>query len=83
MSGQVTITVNGTSLRCASSATVAAALLANGRGPALRRTDMSGQPRGLFCGMGLCFDCLVTVDGRPGVRACITNVGDGMRIEVP
>ncbi len=83
MSGQVTITVNGAALHCASTATVAAALLDDGRGPALRRTDLSGQPRGLFCGMGLCFDCLVTVDGRPDVRACITNVRDGMRIEVP
>ena len=40
-----------------------------------------GSPRGLFCGMGLCFDCLVCVDGRPGVRACVTAVRDGMRVD--
>jgi predicted molibdopterin-dependent oxidoreductase YjgC len=40
-----------------------------------------GSPRGLFCGMGLCFDCLVCVDGHPGVRACVTTVRDGMRVE--
>jgi len=48
---------------------------------ALRTTAGSGAPRGLFCGMGVCFDCLVSVDGRDGVRACITPVRDGMRIE--
>lgn len=83
MSREITITVNGAPVRCLSTATVATALLADGRGPALRRTDISGQPRGLFCGMGICFDCLVTIDGRVGVRACMTTVKDGMRIEVP
>jgi aerobic-type carbon monoxide dehydrogenase small subunit (CoxS/CutS family) len=34
----------------------------------------------LFCGMGVCFECLVTVDGRPGVRACVTPVRDGMDV---
>jgi hypothetical protein len=38
-------------------------------------------PRGLFCGMGVCFDCLVTVDGRSGVRACITAASEGMTVE--
>jgi len=35
----------------------------------------------LFCGMGVCFVCLVTVDGRPGVRACLEPVRDAMRVE--
>ena len=34
------------------------------------RQARSGAPRGPFCGMGVCFDCLVTVDGRPSQRAC-------------
>lgn len=50
-------------------------------GAVLRHTVKGGAPRGLFCGMGLCFDCLVTVDGRPDVRACMTPVRDGMQIE--
>jgi len=40
------------------------------------------RPRALFCGMGVCFDCLVTVDGRAGVRACVTLVRAGMRVEL-
>jgi D-hydroxyproline dehydrogenase subunit alpha len=45
----------------------------------LRRTD-KGAPRGVFCGMGVCFDCLVTVDGRPGQRACLTKVEAGLQV---
>ena len=48
---------------------------------AFRRTLRGGAPRGLFCGMGVCFDCLVTVDGRSGVRACITAASEGMTVE--
>ena len=60
---------------------VAAALLASGHGPQFRRTVRQARPRGMFCGMGICFDCLVTVDGRAEVRACMTAATDGMRIE--
>ena len=56
--------------------TIAAALSAAGI-VAFRRTA-SGAPRGLHCGMGACFDCVVTVDGRIGQRACMTKVADGM-----
>jgi NADH dehydrogenase/NADH:ubiquinone oxidoreductase subunit G len=59
--------------------TVAAALLGAGI-RILRRTDKAGAPRGMFCGMGLCFDCLVTVDGRPHLRACLTPVTPGMHV---
>src|SRR5712675_2782252 len=44
------------------------------------RQARSGAPRGPFCGMGVCFDCLVTVDGRPSQRACLTRVGAGMDV---
>ena len=44
------------------------------------RQARSGAPRGLFCGMGVCFDCLVTVDGRPSQRACLTEVQAGMDV---
>ncbi len=46
---------------------------------AFRRTP-SGAPRGLHCGMGACFDCVVTIDGRIGQRACMTRVADGMQV---
>src|SRR5882757_6846907 len=44
------------------------------------RQARSGAPRGPFCGMGVCFDCLVTVDGRPSQRACLTKVEAGMDV---
>ena len=44
------------------------------------RQARSGAPRGPFCGMGVCFDCLVTVDGRPSQRACLTKVSAGMDV---
>jgi glycine/D-amino acid oxidase-like deaminating enzyme len=45
------------------------------------RQARSGAPRGPFCGMGACFDCLVTVDGRPSQRACLTKVAAGMEVQ--
>jgi glycine/D-amino acid oxidase-like deaminating enzyme len=45
----------------------------------LRHTS-TGAPRGLHCGMGACWDCLVTVDGRAGQRACMTKAQAGMRV---
>lgn len=59
--------------------TIAAALLAAGI-RSLRRTEKGDRPRGLFCGMGVCFDCLVTVDGRPHLRACMTQAQPGMTV---
>src|SRR3984957_12043672 len=56
--------------------TIAAALSAEGI-VAFRHTAR-GAPRGLHCGMGACFDCVVTVDGRIGQRACMTKAADGM-----
>jgi predicted molibdopterin-dependent oxidoreductase YjgC len=60
--------------------TVAAALLAAGH-RTLRRTRVDDRPRGVFCGIGACFDCLVTYNGRPGMRACLTPVRDGDVVE--
>jgi len=56
--------------------TVAAVLLAAGV-RAWRTTRMDGRPRGIFCGIGACFDCLVTVNGVPSVRACIAEARPG------
>lgn len=75
----VSITLDGVPLQAYLGETIAGALLANGQ-RAWRRTER-GEPRGLFCGMGICFDCLVTVDGVSNVRACITPVIDGMVVE--
>lgn len=59
--------------------TVGAALMAEGV-RVLRQTARRGDARGLFCGMGVCFDCLMEIDGRPNVQACLVPVADGMRV---
>jgi predicted molibdopterin-dependent oxidoreductase YjgC len=78
MSVEVTIVVDGRAI--ATTAGVPLGAVLHELGATLRHTQ-SGSPRGVFCGMGVCFDCLVTVDGRPDVRACVTPVRDGMRVE--
>jgi predicted molibdopterin-dependent oxidoreductase YjgC len=47
----------------------------------LHRTARSGESRGFFCGIGVCFDCLVVVDGERSVRACMTPIAEGMQVE--
>jgi predicted molibdopterin-dependent oxidoreductase YjgC len=76
----LTIEVDGQPVEASAGETVAAVLLAMGR-RGFRRTDKGRAPRGLFCGMGVCFDCLVTVDGVPNVRACMTPVRAGMAVD--
>lgn len=65
-----TMMVDGQPIAFESGDSIAAALLRSGI-VAFRRS-LSGEPRGLFCGIGVCNDCLVTVDGRPNRRACLT-----------
>src|SRR5262245_39702722 len=74
-------TFDGQPMEAYEGETVAAALLAGGQ-RAFRRTARGSEPRGLFCGMGICFDCLVQIDGCPNVRACQTPVAEGMRVEI-
>jgi hypothetical protein len=59
---------------------LAAALLANGI-DAFRETPVSGAKRGPYCLMGVCFDCLVVVDGVGNRQACLTPVRGGMVVE--
>jgi predicted molibdopterin-dependent oxidoreductase YjgC len=73
------IIVNGLEVVARSGETLAAALLAAGFS-ALQRSS-SGEPRGLFCGMGVCYGCLITVNGQPLQRACLTHVEAGMQVE--
>ncbi|MCW3474226.1 FAD-dependent oxidoreductase [Limobrevibacterium gyesilva] len=75
---QVTIHFEGRPVPALEGETVAAALSAAGI-VAFRHTP-TGAPRGLFCGMGACFDCVVTVDGQIGRRACLEKVADGMAV---
>ena len=59
--------------------TIAAALLAADR-RVLRRTAGRGQPRGIYCAMGVCGECAMVVDGEPGVRTCVTLAAPGMTV---
>ena len=44
------------------------------------RHTRDGERRGLYCGMGACYDCLVTIDGQASQRACLTKVADGQQV---
>ncbi|MCI1261781.1 MAG: (2Fe-2S)-binding protein [Tetrasphaera jenkinsii] len=74
-----TFTFDGQAVDAAPGQTVGAALIAAGH-QTLRRTRVGSRPRGMFCGIGVCFDCLVVVDDRPDVRACLTLAEPGMRV---
>ncbi|GLY44607.1 proline dehydrogenase [Amycolatopsis sp. NBRC 101858] len=74
----IEITVDGEALAGTEGQTVAGVLLAAGR--TSWRTTRSGAPRGVFCGIGACFDCVVTVNGVPDVRACRRRAVDGDEI---
>jgi predicted molibdopterin-dependent oxidoreductase YjgC len=76
----VTFTFDGTPLTASKGDTVAAALLAAGV-MRFRTTPVSGAERGPYCMMGVCFECLVTIDGRSNRQACLTTVEEGMRVE--
>jgi predicted molibdopterin-dependent oxidoreductase YjgC len=75
------IVVDGVPMQAYEGETIATVLLAHGQ-VVLRATPKRGRPRGLFCGMGVCFDCLVTVDGLPNLRSCVTYARAGMRVQI-
>jgi D-hydroxyproline dehydrogenase subunit gamma len=72
------LTVDGTPVVAPAGQSLAAALLAAGR--AALRTSPSGAPRGVYCGIGVCQECRVHVEGRGVVLACVTPVSSGMRV---
>jgi predicted molibdopterin-dependent oxidoreductase YjgC len=77
---KITIYVDGKKLIALESDTIASALLANGI-KVCRYTRKRHEPRGLFCAIGRCNDCLMIVDGIPNIRTCVTYVRDGMQIK--
>jgi sarcosine oxidase subunit alpha len=76
----VPLTVDGKPVRAVSGDTVAAALLAAGIDHC-RTTPVTGAPRAPYCLMGVCFDCLVTIDGVGSRQACLVPVREGMKVE--
>jgi hypothetical protein len=77
---EVELFFDGAPLRAREGDTVTAALLAGGR-LACRTTPLCGAPRGPYCMMGVCFDCLVTIDCTPNRQGCLVTVRPGMRVE--
>lgn len=78
--GTVEIAVDGAAVEVPAAGTVASALLALGH-DAFRRTPTRGAARGPFCMMGVCFDCLVTIDGAANRQGCMMPIRAGMRVE--
>jgi predicted molibdopterin-dependent oxidoreductase YjgC len=76
----IEVTIDGRSARVRAGDTVAAALLSAGV-LASRVADVSGAPRAPYCMMGVCFECLVTVDGVGNRQGCRVPVKPGMRID--
>lgn len=76
----VALTLDGEAITARATDSVAAALLAAGRA-ACRQTAVSDAPRGPYCLMGVCFDCLVTIDGIGNRQGCLVRVREGMRVE--
>ncbi|MSO93339.1 MAG: (2Fe-2S)-binding protein [Rhodospirillales bacterium] len=75
------VLINGAAFEAAAGDTVAAALIAAGRKKF--RLNAKGAPRGLYCGIGVCQECLVVVNGEANVRACMRAIEPDMRIDVP
>src|SRR5271165_1807518 len=72
MSEPVAVTFEGQTITARRGESLAAALIA--AGVRSFRTTRTGHERGLFCGMGVCQECLVEIDGQPNQRACMTKV---------
>lgn len=76
---EVAFRFNGEPVRAYAGDTIAAALLASGH-VRFRSTPVTGSDRGPLCLMGVCFDCLVDVNGKRQQQACMIQVEDGMEI---
>lgn len=76
----LTFKVDGVDVAARAGDSIAAAMLAAGLRQC-RTTPVSGAPRGPWCMMGVCFDCLVTVDGVGNRQACMVRVRPGMAVE--
>lgn len=77
---RITVNLNATPVETEAGQSVGAVLMGQGI-KAWRTTRHEGKPRGLFCGIGACYDCLITIDGEPNQRACMVQACDSMNIE--
>lgn len=77
---KVTLYYNGNAIEAYEGEPIAAALI-NAGIRVFRTTARRQEPRGIFCAIGRCTDCMMIVDGIPNTRTCVTMVTDGMRVE--
>jgi sarcosine oxidase subunit alpha len=77
MSEAISIRVAGKNLQVPPGTSVAAAVMMAG---GFCRTSITGQPRTPFCGMGICFECRVTINGSPHLKSCQLACESGMEI---
>lgn len=78
MPDRVTLSVNGKAITVPRGTIVAAAVALAGQ--ARFRRSVRGDARGPLCGMGICFECRVTINGEPHVRSCLLLCADGMEV---
>ena len=76
----VEIIFEGKPLKVAAGQTVAAALMGEGE-MIFRASPVSNNPRGAFCMMGICYECLLEINDLPGQQGCMIPVRDGMKIK--
>lgn len=75
----LSVTIDGNPVVGRAGDSVAALLLATGH-VACRRSAVSGEPRGPYCMMGVCFECLVEIDGVANRQACLVPIAEGMDV---
>lgn len=75
----VTVHIDGTPFEVPAGASAAAAMLMYGAA-STRTTPVTGAPRAPYCMMGVCFECLMEIDGEPNQQGCLVIVAEGMRI---
>ena len=78
MPTEFTVRIDGRKTAATAGMTVAGATAA--AGVAACRTSVSGEARGPLCGMGICFECRVTINGQPNLRSCILACENGMEV---
>ena len=80
MSNEISFFFNGEKFTGNQGQSIAAALIAAGQRE-LRRTRFGEEPRSIFCGIGICFDCVVTINGVANQRACLIEISNDMKVE--
>lgn len=80
MSARVTFSFNGLEVECEEGQSLAAALLHADKRE-LRSTRFGHEPRSVFCGIGICYDCVVVINGVGNQRSCLIEARNGMTVE--